>query len=111
MSNTALNTPYISKDADRLIFITASVTAFFFITSWLSYGIMKTTGDADESDWRPTGHSTLSNVRCCCRRTLYESGDNAGSFTQKFARGSDSEADSGENSGPEDEDIGGNKIE
>ncbi len=50
----------ISKDIDRVSFIVASVTGFFFASSWVLYGITKVVGE--ETDWTPMCHSLL------CRR-------------------------------------------
>ena len=51
---------YISKDIDRITFITASITAFFFASSWNLYGVMLATGQAD-NDWYPLGYNALIN--------------------------------------------------
>jgi hypothetical protein len=85
-------TPYISKDADRLGVITASASVFFFILSWILYGTMQVTGDTD-NDWRPMGYATMSaiarNRLCknlfCSRRTLYESGSDSGPDDEEFS--------------------------
>lgn len=98
MSNTPK--PYISNDIDRTIFITASISGFFFIVTWTLYGINKLIGD--ETDWRPMGHSVITkatqSILCkeflCRRRTLYEAGSDSES---------EDEAASQENSEPENE--------
>jgi hypothetical protein len=55
----------ISKDIDRISFITASVTGFFFVCSWVLYGVNKVVGE--ETDWTPMCYSFLckkSHRRC-----------------------------------------------
>ncbi len=50
----------ISKDIDRITFITASVTGFFFVCSWVLYCVNKAVGE--ETDWTPMCYSII------CRR-------------------------------------------
>jgi hypothetical protein len=51
----------ISKDIDRISFITASVTGFFFVCSWVLYGVNKVVGE--ETDWTPMCYSVLCRKR------------------------------------------------
>jgi hypothetical protein len=52
---------YISKDIDRIIFMTASVTGFFFVVTWILYGANKLIGE--ETDWTPVGYDTIESIR------------------------------------------------
>jgi hypothetical protein len=69
---------YISKDIDRIIFITASMSGFFFIVTWLLHGANKLIGE--ETDWTPIGYDAIQNIAknvsctavCCRRRAVYE---------------------------------------
>ena len=61
---------YLSKDLDRLTFITVSVTGFMLGVSWLIYGFNKCLGE--DTDWRPMGYSF------CCRSTDEDEDDRGG---------------------------------
>ncbi len=74
---------YISKDIDRITFITASITAFFFASSWLLYGVMLATGQGD-NDWRPMCHKALINF---CRWHQRNAGDAHGVINEDELRG------------------------
>ena len=61
---------YISKDIDRIIFMTASVTGFFFVATWILHGANKLIGE--ETDWTPMGYHTICTKICCRRGAFYE---------------------------------------
>jgi hypothetical protein len=72
-----MDTPYISKDIDRLLFITGSAATFIFTISWIVYGVLLATGQAD-NDWYPIGHNTIKKLSCCTS-TTEDAGDHDGS--------------------------------
>jgi hypothetical protein len=85
---------YVSKDIDRIIFMTASISSFFFIVTWLLHGANKLIGE--ETDWTPMGYDTIVNHAmctevCCRRRAVYEAAET-------------------ENSEPEDEEESGTEA-
>ncbi len=72
-----MDTPYINKDIDRLLFITGSVATFFFTVSWILYGVMIATGQTD-TDWYPIGYDVIANSSWC-RGIVLNAGDADGS--------------------------------
>ncbi len=62
---------YLSKDLDRIAFITASVAAFMVGVSWIIHGCNKCCGE--DTDWRPAFYGL-----CCTRRANYDEEDDRG---------------------------------
>jgi hypothetical protein len=65
-----------TSDAERLAIITASVSAFFFIVSWILYGTAKLIGDGTD-DWRPMGYAAIAHITSKCL-SRENAGDDAG---------------------------------
>ncbi len=55
---------YLSKDLDRIAFITASVTAFMVGVSWIIHGCNKCCGE--DTDWRPACYGLCCRGRANC---------------------------------------------
>jgi hypothetical protein len=66
---------YLSKDLDRITFITASVAAFMVGVSWIIHGCNKCCGE--DTDWRPAcyGLCPRSIVHC---GSSYDSDEDCG---------------------------------
>ena len=67
---------YVSKDIDRILFMTASVTGFFFVATWILHGANKLIGE--ETDWTPMGYHAIESIRtkiCCRRGAVYEAAE------------------------------------
>ena len=67
---------YLSKDLDRITFITVSVTTFMVGVSWLIHGVNKCCGE--DTDWRPVGYGLCSRSILFCDRNNEDEDDCGG---------------------------------